>query len=69
MPASANAIFVLESSLSTGRTTTVANIQVLRVRDGKIQTSRDYHDHLRLAAITGRAEQLAAAMTRAITTD
>lgn len=46
----------------TGRTTTLANIQVLRVRDGKIQTSRDYHDHLRLAAVAGRADKLAAAM-------
>ncbi|MBX6722254.1 MAG: nuclear transport factor 2 family protein [Dactylosporangium sp.] len=46
----------------TGRTTTLANIQVLRVRDGKIQASRDYHDHLRLAAVAGRADKLAAAM-------
>jgi ketosteroid isomerase-like protein len=43
------------------RTTTSANVQVLRVRDGLIVESRDYHDHLRLAALAGRAERLAAA--------
>jgi uncharacterized protein len=46
----------------TGRETTVANVQVLRVRDGLIVASRDYHDHLRLAAMAGRAGQLAAAL-------
>lgn len=40
--------------------------QVLRVRDGKIQTTRDYHDHLRLAAVAGRAEHLAAAVSSAM---
>lgn len=30
---------------TTGRTFTVANIQVLRVRDGLIVHTRDYHDH------------------------
>ncbi|MFG3227212.1 nuclear transport factor 2 family protein [Kitasatospora sp. NPDC048194] len=33
----------------TGRTVEAANIQVLRVRDGLIVHSRDYHDHLALA--------------------
>lgn len=33
----------------TGKTFAVANIQVLRVRDGLITESRDYHDHARLA--------------------
>ncbi|MFF8866867.1 nuclear transport factor 2 family protein [Streptomyces sp. NPDC015139] len=32
----------------TGRTFEAANIQVLRVRDGLIVESRDYHDHLAL---------------------
>jgi ketosteroid isomerase-like protein len=41
---------------------TSANVQVLRVRDGQIVQTRDYHDHLRLAARTGRAAQLGAAM-------
>jgi ketosteroid isomerase-like protein len=44
-----------------GRTTTSANVQVLRVRDGLIVASRDYHDHLRFAALAGRAERLATA--------
>lgn len=35
---------------TTGRTLTTANIQVLRVRDGLIIASRDYHDHATLAA-------------------
>lgn len=31
-----------------------ANVQVLRVRDGLIQSSRDYHDHIAIAHATGR---------------
>ncbi|MCP9964195.1 nuclear transport factor 2 family protein [Actinomadura madurae] len=34
---------------TTGRTFTVANILVLRIRDGLIVESRDYHDHPGLA--------------------
>src|SRR5215831_21170073 len=34
----------------TGKTFTVANVQVLRVRDGLIVASRDYHDHRGIAA-------------------
>ncbi|MPZ81639.1 MAG: ketosteroid isomerase [Actinophytocola sp.] len=30
---------------AAGRTSTVHNIQVIRVRDGHIVASRDYHDH------------------------
>ena len=41
------------------RTTTSANVQVMRIRDGLIVESRDYHDHLRFAALAGRAERLA----------
>jgi uncharacterized protein len=47
---------------ATGRVSTMANVQVLRIRDGLILLSRDYHDHLRLAALVGRATALAAAM-------
>jgi ketosteroid isomerase-like protein len=47
-----------------GRTTTSANIQVMRIRDGLIVESRDYHDHLRFAALAGRAEPLADACQR-----
>jgi ketosteroid isomerase-like protein len=49
----------------TGRSITLANVQVLRVRHGEIQATRDYHDHLRLAAVAGRAEQLGAVLDRA----
>ncbi|HEX5505419.1 MAG TPA: nuclear transport factor 2 family protein [Thermomicrobiales bacterium] len=46
---------------TTGRTFRVANIQVLRVRDGLIVASRDYHNHLALAAALGRLPQLVSA--------
>ena len=35
---------------TTGASFEVANVQVLRVRDGRIVASRDYHDHAALAA-------------------
>ena len=35
---------------TTGKTFTAANVQVLRVRDGLIVATRDYHDHARIAA-------------------
>lgn len=34
-------------------TFTAANVQVVRVRDGLITHSRDYHDHVRMAAARG----------------
>jgi len=43
---------------TTGHTFRVANIQVLRVRNGRIVSSRDYHDHLALAAAVGRLQGL-----------
>jgi ketosteroid isomerase-like protein len=48
---------------TTGRTFTVTNVQVLRVRDGLIVATRDYHDHLALAHETGRLPDLVAALT------
>jgi len=39
------------TSTTTGRTATVANVQFLRVRDGLIVHSRDFHDHARLAGL------------------
>lgn len=39
---------------TTGRSFRVSNIQVSTVRDGKIVASRDYHNHLVLADVTGR---------------
>jgi ketosteroid isomerase-like protein len=39
---------------ATGRSFQVSNIQVSTVRDGKIVASRDYHNHVVLADVTGR---------------
>jgi ketosteroid isomerase-like protein len=47
---------------ATGRQSTVANVQVLRVRGGQIVATRDYHDHLRLAATAASAGKLGAAL-------
>jgi ketosteroid isomerase-like protein len=49
----------------TGRagSVTAANIQVLRVRDGLITATRDYHDHLALARATGGIPALVAAVS------
>ncbi|MFF4548405.1 nuclear transport factor 2 family protein [Streptomyces sp. NPDC001435] len=46
----------------TGRTFEAANIQVLRVRDGLIVSSRDYHDHLALIVGGDNLPQLVAAL-------
>jgi uncharacterized protein len=42
---------------TNGRSFRVANIQVLRVRDGLIVSSRDYHDHLAIAAALGQSRE------------
>jgi ketosteroid isomerase-like protein len=47
---------------STGRPLRVANIQVVRVRDGKIVASRDYHDHLAIAHAVGALPRNTAAL-------
>lgn len=49
-------------SLTTGRAFHLANIQVLRVRDGLIAHTRDFHDHAALAVATGRMPALDAAL-------
>ncbi|MFJ2864441.1 nuclear transport factor 2 family protein [Kitasatospora sp. NPDC087314] len=46
----------------TGRTFEAANIQVLRIRDGLIVSSRDFHDHLALIVAGGNLQQLIAAL-------
>ncbi|MEU7056058.1 nuclear transport factor 2 family protein [Streptomyces sp. NPDC046197] len=46
---------------ATERNFEVANIQVLRVRDGLIVSSRDFHDHLALIVAGGGLPQLVAA--------
>lgn len=38
----------------TGRTARVANVQFLRVRDGLVVHSRDFHDHRRLAELVAQ---------------
>ncbi|WP_043843675.1 nuclear transport factor 2 family protein [Amycolatopsis taiwanensis] len=45
----------------SGRPFTSANVQLLRVRDGLIVHSRDYHDYLRMAAAGGGLDGLAKA--------
>ncbi|WP_037888608.1 nuclear transport factor 2 family protein [Streptomyces sp. NRRL S-87] len=51
--------------LATGRDFEVANLQVLRVRDGLIRHSRDYHDHLALAVAGGNLPDLVTALSAA----
>ncbi|HEV2634626.1 MAG TPA: nuclear transport factor 2 family protein [Actinocrinis sp.] len=43
---------------STGRTFRAANIQVLRIRNGLIIETRDFHDHLAMAAAGGNIRSL-----------
>lgn len=45
-------------ALDTGKSFDIANIQLLRVRDGLIAHSRDYHDYLRLIAARDGLEEL-----------
>ncbi|WIX88438.1 nuclear transport factor 2 family protein [Amycolatopsis sp. DG1A-15b] len=52
-------------SAETGRTIAAANIQVLRIRDGLIVHSRDYHDYLRLAVIRDGVDDLVKAYEQA----
>jgi len=44
---------------TTGRESTVANVQLFRVRDGRFVATRDYHDHWRLAGVA-RSEDVRA---------
>jgi ketosteroid isomerase-like protein len=48
---------------TTGRSFQVSNIQVSTIRDGLISASRDYHNHLVLAEMTGRLPAVLAALT------
>jgi len=52
-------------SLETGRTCEVSNVQMLRIRDGLIMHSRDYHDYLRLAAMRDSLGEIAEAYAAA----
>jgi uncharacterized protein len=42
------------AATTTGRTATVANVQLLRVRDGVIVHSRDFHDHRAMAELAAQ---------------
>jgi ketosteroid isomerase-like protein len=48
---------------TTGRRFHVSNIQVSRIRDGQIVSSRDYHNHVAMAQASGRLASLLAALT------
>ena len=50
---------------TTGRSFQVSNIQVSRVRDGRIVLSRDYHNHVVLAEVMGRLPSVVASLTAA----
>jgi ketosteroid isomerase-like protein len=52
---------------TTGRTFTIRNIFVLRVRDGLIVESRDYANHLVLADALGRLPAMMAEMSASAT--
>lgn len=54
---------------STGRALNIANIQVLRIRDGQIVATRDFHDHAALAVATGRVPALEEAFGGAFSLD
>ncbi|GAA1907448.1 hypothetical protein GCM10009753_42850 [Streptantibioticus ferralitis] len=48
---------------TTGRSFRGANVIVLRVRDGKIVSSRDYHNHLVLAEALGNLPEVVSALS------
>ena len=52
---------------TTGRMFRVSNIQVSRVRHGKIVESRDYHNHALMANVMGRLPVLVAALAEEAT--
>jgi ketosteroid isomerase-like protein len=47
---------------TTGRAFHVANIQVLRIREGRIVATRDYHNHLALADALGTLPGIVSAL-------
>jgi uncharacterized protein len=54
--------FEYQGTSETGEPYALPAIFVMRVRDGEIVTSRDYHDHLASARAAGRLDQLFAAI-------
>jgi uncharacterized protein len=55
--------FEYQGSTETGEPYALPAIFVMRVRDGEIVTSRDYHDHLASAKTAGRLGELFAALS------
>lgn len=51
------------TATDSGRSFVVPNIQVLRMRDGLIASSRDFHHHVALAQAAGRLPELLTALT------
>ncbi|WP_020498484.1 nuclear transport factor 2 family protein [Sciscionella marina] len=54
--------WVYEGTTGAGNEFRAANLIVARVRAGKIVSSRDYHDHARMAAAMGRLPELTGAL-------
>ena len=48
----------------TGMTIRLPNLVVMRIRDGLIVSSRDYHNHLALAAASGKLDDLVAMLEK-----
>jgi ketosteroid isomerase-like protein len=42
---------------TTGRRARVANVQIVTVEAGRITRSRDFHDHVAMAALLGAADR------------
>jgi uncharacterized protein len=56
--------FEYQGTTDAGEPYALPAIFVLRIRDGEIVSSRDYHDHLASARVSGRLDSLFAALTR-----
>jgi uncharacterized protein len=61
--------FEYQGTTETGEPYALPAIFVMRVRDGEIVTSRDYHDHLASARVAGQLDQLFAAIAEQDTAD
>jgi uncharacterized protein len=55
--------FEYQGTTEAGEPYALPAIFVMRVRDGEIVTSRDYHDHLASARVAGRLGELFAALS------
>jgi uncharacterized protein len=55
--------FEYQGTTETGEPYALPAIFVMRVRDGEIVSSRDYHDHLASARVRGRLDELFGAVS------